>query len=179
MYELARHLASELGVRLIIEPVRSYAEIYSAITTGRAHVAAAGLKIPSIGVRGIVFGPAYQHVHEHVIYRRGSTRPASLADVHDADLEIVARSSHAATLYAARQSIPDLVWLENSSTDTQALLDEVASGSIDYTIADSTEFALAHGAHPELRIAFDFLGSQSLAWAVSAREAGVPCGFVR
>ena len=171
-YELARHLASELGVRLIIEPVRSYAEIYSAITTGRAHVAAAGLKIPSIGVRGIVFGPAYQHVHEHVIYRRGSTRPASLADIRDADLEIVARSSHAATLYAARQSIPDLVWLENSSTDTQALLDEVASGSIDYTIADSTEFALAHGAHPELRIAFDLSGNQSLAWAVSAREPG-------
>ena len=171
-YELARHLASELGVRLIIEPVRSYAEIYTAITTGRAHVAAAGLKIPSIGVRDIVFGPAYQHVHEHVIYRRGSTRPASLADIRDADLEIVARSSHAATLYAARQSIPDLVWLENSSTDTQALLDEVASGSIDYTIADSTEFALAHGAHPELRIAFDFSGSQSLAWAISAREPG-------
>ena len=169
-YELARHLASELGVRLIIEPVRSYAEIYSAITSGRAHIAAAGLKIPSVGVRGIVFGPAYQHVHEHVIYRRGATRPASLADVHNADLEIVARSSHAATLYAARQSIPDLVWLENSSTDTQALLDGVANESIDYTIADSTEFALAHNAHPELRIAFDFLGSQSLAWAVSARE---------
>jgi membrane-bound lytic murein transglycosylase F len=162
-YELARHLASELGVRLIIEPVRTYAEIYNAITSGRAHIAAAGLKIPSVGVRGIVFGPAYQHVHEHVIYRHGSARPASLADVRNADLEIVARSSHAATLYAARQSIPDLVWLENSSTDTQALLDGVSNGSIDYTIADSTEFALAHDAHPELRIAFDFLGSQSLA----------------
>ncbi len=171
-YELARHLASELGVRLIISPVSSYAEIYNEITTGRAHIAAAGLKIPSIGVPGITFSPAYQHVHEHVIYRRGLTRPASLADIRGADLEIVARSSHAATLYAARQTIPDLVWLENSSTDTQALLDGVAGGSIDYTIADSTEFALAHDAHPDLRIAFDFPGSQSLAWAVSAREPG-------
>jgi membrane-bound lytic murein transglycosylase F len=171
-YELARHFASELGVRLTITPVRSYAEIYDALATGRAHVAAAGLKIPSEGVRGIVFGPAYQHVHEHVIYRRGATRPTSLADIRDADLEIVAGSSHAATLYSARQSIPDLVWTENSSTDTLALLDGVADGNIDYTIADSTEFALAHDAHPELRIAFDFLGSQSLAWAVSVREPG-------
>ncbi len=171
-YELARHFASELGVRLLITPVHSYAEIYDAIATGRAHVAAAGLKIPSDNVRGIVFGPAYQHVHEHVIYRRGAARPASLADIRDADLEIVAGSSHAATLYTARQSIPDLVWVENSSTDTQALLDGVANGSIDYTIADSTEFALAHDVHPELRIAFDFLGSQSLAWAVSEREPG-------
>jgi membrane-bound lytic murein transglycosylase F len=73
-------------------------------------------------------------------------------------------------LYAERQAIPDLVWVENASTDTQALLDGVANGSIDYTIADSTEFSLAHDVHPELRIAFDFPGNESLAWAVSARN---------
>jgi membrane-bound lytic murein transglycosylase F len=49
-------------------------------------------------------------------------------------------------------------------------LDGVADGSIDYTIADSTEFALAHDAHPDLRIAFDFPGSESLAWAVNSRD---------
>ena len=76
------------------------------------------------------------------------------------------------TLYAARDSLPDLVWVENASTDTQALLDGVADGTIDYTIADSTEFALAHDAHPDLRIAFDFPGSQSLAWAASTRDPG-------
>jgi membrane-bound lytic murein transglycosylase F len=169
-YQLARIFADELGVRLKMTPVRSYAEIYDALTSGRAHVAAAGLKIPVEGVRGITFAPAYQHVHEHVIYLRGAPRPATLAAIGNADLEIVAGSSHAATLYAARQSIPDLVWRENSSSDTQALLEGVANGTIDYTIADSTEFALAHAAHPDLRIAFDFPDSQSLAWAISTRE---------
>ena len=42
--------------------------------------------------------------------------------------------------------------------------------AIDYTIADSTEFALAHDEYPDLRIAFDFPGSQSLAWAASSRD---------
>ena len=46
--------------------------------------------------------------------------------------------------------------MENASTRSQALLDGVADGTIDYTIADSTEFALAHDVHPDLRIAFDF-----------------------
>jgi membrane-bound lytic murein transglycosylase F len=50
------------------------------------------------------------------------------------------------------------------------LLDAVAHGSVDYTIADSTEFALAHDAHPELRIAFDFPSIQSLAWAASSHD---------
>ena len=169
-YELARRFADELGVRLKITPVRTYAEIYAALATGHAHLAAAGLKVPSEGIAGVEFGPAYQRVREHLIYRRGSPRPASLAEIGAADLEIAAGSSHAKTLHAARDALPDLVWIENASTDSQALLDGVADGSIDYTIADSTEFALAHDVHPELRVAFDFPGNQSLAWAASTRD---------
>jgi membrane-bound lytic murein transglycosylase F len=171
-YELARRFADELGVKLKIMPMRSYAEIYAALTTGHAHLAAAGLKVPVQNIPGVEFGPAYQRVREHLIYRRGAARPRSLADIGNADLEIAAGSSHAKTLYTARNLLPDLVWVENASTDTQALLDGVADGTIDYTIADSTEFALAHDAHPELRIAFDFTGSQSLAWAASTRDSG-------
>jgi len=169
-YELARRFASELGVRMKITPVNSYAEIYAAISSGRAHLAAAGLKIPAEAIPGIAFGPAYQRVREHLIYRHGSARPNSLAEIGSADLEVAADSPHAMTLHAARRSIPALVWTENANTDTQALLDAVASGAIDYTIADSTEFALAHEVNPELRIAFDFPASQSLAWAVTSRD---------
>jgi len=169
-YELARRFADELGVRLKLMPVRSYAEIYEAITTGRAHIAAAGIKVPSAPIRGVVFGPAYEHVREHLVFRRGFRRPGSLAEVRDGDLEIAAGSAHVESLVDERNSIPELVWIENASTDSQALLDGVARGSIDYTIADSTEFALAHDVHPELRIAFDFAREQSLAWAVSAHD---------
>ncbi len=169
-YELARRFADELGVKLTIIPVHSYAEIYQALDSGRAHLAAAGLKVPSENIPGIEFGPAYQRVREHLIYRHGAVRPGSLAEIGNGDLEIAAGSSHARTLYRARDLLPDLVWVENASTDSQALLDGVADGTIDYTIADSTEFALAHAAHPELRVAFDFPGIQSLAWAASARD---------
>jgi membrane-bound lytic murein transglycosylase F len=169
-YEFARRFADELGVRLKLMPVRSYAAIYEAITTGRAHVAAAGIKVPPVPVRGVVFGPAYQHVREHLVYRRGSKRPGSLADVGNGDLEIAAGSAHTQALHDERNSIPELVWIENASTDSQALLDGVALGSIDYTIADSTEFALAHDVHPDLRIAFDFARDESLAWGVSAHD---------
>ncbi len=169
-YELARRFADELGVKLKIIPKRSYAEIYAALASGEAHLAAAGLKVPAQDIPGVEFGPAYQRVREHLIYRRGAQRPGSLAEIGAGDLEIAAGSSHAKTLRAFRDGLPDLVWVENSSTDSQALLDEVADGSIDYTIADSTEFALAHDAHPDLRIAFDLPGSQSLAWAASDRD---------
>lgn len=169
-FELARRFADELGVKLKITPMRTYAEIYAALTSGQAHLAAAGLKVPMQPVPGVDFGPAYQHVREHLIYRRGAQRPGSLAEIGNSDLEIAAGSAHAKTLESARNSYPDLVWVENASTNSQALLDGVADGSIDYTIADSTEFALAHDVHPDLRIAFDFQGTRPLAWATSDRD---------
>jgi membrane-bound lytic murein transglycosylase F len=168
-YDLARRFADELGVNLKITPVHSYADMYAALNSGRAHLAAAGLKVPAQRIEGIEFGPAYQRVHEHLIYRRGAPRPGSLAEIGNGDLEIAAGSSHAKALCAARDSLPELVWVEDSTTNSQALLEGVADGTIDYTIADSTEFAFAHDSHPDLRIAFDFPGSQSLAWAASAR----------
>ena len=48
-YDFARRFAEELGVKLKITPMRSYAEIYAALTSGRAHLAAAGLKVPVAG----------------------------------------------------------------------------------------------------------------------------------
>ena len=170
-YELARGFADELGVKLKIIPLKSYAEIYAALNTGRAHLAAAGLKVPAQSIPGVEFAPAYQRVREHLIYRKGAPRPGSLAEIGNADLEIAANSSHASTLNAARGSLPQLVWVENASSDSQVLLEAVADGSVDYTIADSTEFALAHEDHQDLRIAFDFPGDQSMAWAASARDA--------
>jgi len=168
-FELARGFADELGVTLKVIPMRSYVEIYAAINSGRAHVAAAGLKVPQRAIAGIEFGPVYQHVREHLIYRRGALRPGSLAEIGNGDLEIAAGSAHAKALVAARDRLPELVWVEDSTMNSQALLEGVADGSIDYTIADSTEFGFAHDAHPDLRIAFDFPGSQSLAWAASDR----------
>jgi membrane-bound lytic murein transglycosylase F len=168
-YDLARRFADELGVRLKITPMPSYVDIYAALNSGQAHIAAAALKVPTRPVADIEFGPSYQRVREHLIYRRGAPRPGSLAEIGNGDLEIAAGSSHAKALCAARDSLPDLVWVEDATTNSQALLEGVADGSIDYTIADSTEFAFAHDTHPDLRIAFDFPGSQSLAWAASNR----------
>ena len=168
-YELARRFADDLGVVLKITPMRSYADIYAALSSGQVHLAAAGLKVPQRPTQGIEFGPTYQRVREHLIYRRGAPRPGSLAEIGNGDLEIASGSSHAKALSAARDSLPELVWVEVATTNSQSLLEGVAAGSIDYAIADSTEFAFAHDAHPDLRIAFDFPGSQSLAWAASDR----------
>ena len=85
-------------------------------------------------------------------------------------IEVVAGSSHAASLEASRLRVPNLSWVENPSTETEELLYRLSRREFDYTVADSNEFAIGRAFHPEIRIAFDLSGSKALAWAVDARD---------
>ncbi|MDP9065372.1 MAG: membrane-bound lytic murein transglycosylase MltF [Pseudomonadota bacterium] len=178
-YTLAYRFAAALGVHLKIITVRGYDDIYDALRSGRAHLAAAALKVPVDSIPGVAFGPVYARVQEHLVYRRGGLRPASLKQVGAGTLQVAAGGTPAKMLRTAQASLPGLQWTENTQADTRGLLDGVAQGDIDYTIADSMEFSVAHDAHTDLRIAFDFPGTRSVAWAVSDRDPDFRTGVAR
>ncbi len=172
-YELVQQFAAQLGVKLRITPMRKFSDIYRALMLGHADVAAAALAIPARASSQLSFGPVYQRIREHLIYRRGAYEPRSLAEVGNAHLEVAMGSSHARNLRAQRIDLPSLSWVENGNTETIELLDRVARGEIDYTIADSNEFSQAREDHADLDVAFDFAGEQSLAWALSSRDGSL------
>jgi membrane-bound lytic murein transglycosylase F len=112
------------------------------------------------------FGPGYQSVSAQLIYRMGSTRPASLAQVVGNQLEVRAGSSHVAMLYRALDAVPDLSWAENRRADSEALIQRVADGTIDYAIVNSNEFEVLRHYYPAVRVAFDVEAEGQLAWAL-------------
>lgn len=169
-YELAQQMAAELGVRLYIYSVPNVADVIRELALKRAHIGAAGLtrgmKLPP----QLAFGPPYQQVREHLIYRQGGRRARNLRQTIDAHIEVVAGSAHAASLEASRLAVPNLSWVENAATETEELLYRLSRREIDYTVADSNEFAIGRAFHPDIRIAFDLSGGKALAWAVDARD---------
>lgn len=169
-FELASQLAAELGVRLYMYSVPNVADVIRELESRRAHIGAAGLtrgiRLPS----EVAFGPPYQEVREHLIYRQGGARVRNLRQALDSHIEVVAGSAHAASLDAARISVPNLSWVENPVTETEELLYRLSRREIDYTVADSNEFAIGRAFHPDIRIAFDLSGGKALAWAVDARD---------
>jgi membrane-bound lytic murein transglycosylase F len=169
-YDLAKQFAAELGVALYIYTVPGYADIRANVASGQAHLAAAGLSISDTWGDNVAFGPPYQQVRQHLVYRQGRAKPRSLADVNGMHLEVVAGSAQADGLRRMRDRHPELAWVERRA-DTLELLGDIANGDVDYTIADSTEFALGRNFHPQIRVAFDLLAGESLAWALNARDA--------
>ncbi len=166
-YELASRLAEQLGVPLRLYTVRTREAAIDEVAEGRAHVAAAGL---STGIElppSAHFGPGYQLVREHLVYRRRDARPATIRAAAQGQIEVAAGSPHHRTLEDLRLQHPDLVWVERTDTDTEEILADVSRGTAQYTLASSTEFALNRAVHPDLAIALDLSPQRAISWVVS------------
>lgn len=172
-FDLASRFAAELGVKLFIYSVPNVGDVLRELESHRAHIAAAGL---TRGVRlpaQMAFGPSYQQVREHLIYRQGTARARTLSQAVGAHIEVVAGSSHAATLEQLRLGSPNLSWVENPTAETEELLYRLSRREFDYTVADSNEFAIGRSFHPDIRIALDLSSGKPLAWAVDARDTSL------
>lgn len=172
-YELANRFAAKLGVALYIYTVPRLTQIKDEITSGRAHLAAAGLSVSNDWQDTIAYGPTYQQIRQHLVYRMGQAKPRDMAAVNGSHLEVIAGSRHAELLEQLRNTMPDLVWVENRRDESLDLAARVANGDIDYTITDSTEFAVARALYPDIRIAFDLPDEQPVAWALRRDDASL------
>jgi membrane-bound lytic murein transglycosylase F len=172
-FDLASRFAAELGVNLYIYSVPNAADAVRELESRRAHIAAAGLTRGTTLPRNVGFGPPFQEVREHLIYRQGEQRPKSLAQLLDRHIEVVENSVHAQTLERLRQRQPKLSWVENPATETEELLYRLSRREFDFTVADSNEFAIGRSFHPEIRIAFDLSTGKSLAWALDTRDSSL------
>jgi len=169
-FDLVNRFAAELGVKLYIYSVPNVADVVRELASGRAQIAAAGLTRGLPLPEGVTFGPPFQQVREHLIYRQGASRPRSLLQALAGHIEVVAGSAHAATLEELRTANPNLTWVENPGAETDELLYRMSRREFDFTVADSNEFAIGRAFHPEIRVAFDLSGGKALSWAIDTSD---------
>jgi membrane-bound lytic murein transglycosylase F len=166
-YDLASRFAEHLGVPMRLYTVRTREAAIEEVAAGRAHLAAAGLSTGVSLPQATQFGPGYQRVREHLVYRRRTTRPRTIVEAARGEIHVATGSAHQRTLEDLRLEHPELAWVERAGSDTEEILADVSQGRVQYTLASSTEFALNRSVHPELAIALDLSPERALAWVVS------------
>jgi membrane-bound lytic murein transglycosylase F len=169
-YDLVRGFAEELGVTLVVETVESISEILPHVNEGKAHMAAAGLSMTDSRREYLSFGHPYNSVDMHLIYKLGSGKPRSIEETYGRHIEVVASSSHSDMMDSLSEVYADLDWSENADVEVVDLLEKVARGELDFTIADSTEFNIQRHFYPDLRIALDLEVGDPIAWAFKKGE---------
>ncbi|MGH8194278.1 MAG: membrane-bound lytic murein transglycosylase MltF [Woeseiaceae bacterium] len=164
-YDLVKGFADELGVTLVIETVDAVSEIAPKLLSGRADLAAAGLSMTDARREYLSFGHPYNSVDMHLIYKLGTGKPRSIDQLAGRTIEVVAGSSHADMLRVLSARYPGLKWTENADVEVVDLLEKVAAGELDFTVADSTNFNIQRHFYPELRVALDLQIADPIAWA--------------
>jgi membrane-bound lytic murein transglycosylase F len=162
-YDLANLFAGYLGVELRVVIPQNFNDTLPLVARGDADLAA-GLTITDNRKDHVRFGPGYQKITPQLVYRSGTPRPRSLADIKGR-IDVVAGSSHAELLASLKKKYPNLRWQEDKDVDTEELLYLVWQQLYNYTIANSNELAINRRFYPELRPAFPISAPVSLAWA--------------
>ncbi|MFQ5547463.1 MAG: membrane-bound lytic murein transglycosylase MltF [Woeseia sp.] len=169
-FDLVRGFAEDLGVALVINTVDSVSEILPHLISGESHMAAAGLSITRSRREYLSFGHPYDTVDMHLIYRLGTGKPRSIEQAFGKSIEVAAGSSHSDMLASLGQVYPQLTWSENADVEIADLLEKVALGEIDLTVADSTQFNIQRHFYPDLRVALDLEIAGPIAWAYRKGE---------
>ncbi|EPY1758372.1 membrane-bound lytic murein transglycosylase MltF [Salmonella enterica subsp. enterica serovar Dublin] len=160
-YELAQQFANYLGVKLKVTVRQNISQLFDDLDNGNADLLAAGLVYDSARVKNYQPGPMYYSVSQQLVYRVGQYRPRSLATVNENQLTIAPGHVVVNDLQRLKETkFPDLSWKVDDKKGSTTLLEEVISGKLDYTIADSVAISLFQRVHPELAVALDVTDEQ-------------------
>lgn len=157
--ELAELFAQQLQAKLILTPLPIDQSLPS-LAAHKAHLATASRKTTDYALH---FSKAYQSLDELLICHRGT--PDDLANLSGRALVVAAGSAQESALREVKRKHEYLEWKSRQSTTPAELLEEVADGKLDCTVANEEQLATARNFYPELGDALDLDSPTDMSWA--------------
>ncbi len=163
-YELAKRYADYLGVKLEVRLRPSIKALFDDLDNHRTDLLAAGLNWDKKRAATYGTSPAYYTSDQQLVYRVGQPRPADLSALKG-KLAVPASSSYVSLLEEAKaQQYPELQWEERPALSPVQVLAQVATGQLDYTLADSATIDMMQRIYPQLAIATDIANAVPVNW---------------
>lgn len=169
-YDLAALFVKEYfpGYELRFLLVNSISDVIPSLLKGKAHIAAANLSITNMRKRLVLFSKPYQETQQQLIFNSEvNKKPKDITDLYNKKIAVPKGTSYAERLAQMQKEHPALKWTSDSQTNTESLLEEVADGLLDFTVADSHLAALMQNYYPNLDVAMPIGSTENIAWAIS------------
>lgn len=179
-YDLAKLFVKELGddtqLKLIV--ANNINQVISTLLHRKADIAAADVTVTNMRKRIIDYSIPYQDVQQLVVYNTEKLReshqkpPKKLKDLIGLHITLPANSSFVERLAQLQKTELGLglMWEERLHVGSEQLLQELARGDIDYTIADSHLVSIMQNYYPTLGVAFAIGEPEKIAWAMPKKR---------
>jgi membrane-bound lytic murein transglycosylase F len=164
-YELAKEFARELGVDLKVV-VPGWIEMFDMLAGGKGDLIAAGVTILPSRQKLVDFSAPYMEVHQEIIVHRNNRDIRTEEDLSGRTVQVRAGTSYQKRMSEIKEKGVDLEIVAIPDIPTEELIEKVAEGEIEVTVADSNIALLNRRYYPGIRIAFPVSEKQSLGWAV-------------
>ena len=147
--------------------VNSISDVIPTLLKGQAQIAAANLSVTPLRQKLIQFSKPYQETQQQLVFNdEVDKKPKSLAEISDRKIAVPSGTSFAERLSSLQEKEPSLHWQAMKRTNSESLLEEVASGILDFTVADSHLVAVMQNYYPNLAVAMPLGESEKIAWAL-------------
>ena len=152
--------------------VHSIEEVMNTLESGKADIAAADLTVTDARKKIIDFSIPYQDVQQQLVFNKQmkSKPPKNAKELVNVHLVVPAASSFVERLTHLQQKEPGIIWEERQAVHSENLLEDVAAGDIDYTIADSHLVSVLQNYHPNLGVAFALGEPEKIAWGFAKSD---------
>jgi len=169
-YSLVKGFADSLGLKLVIEDESDLDKMLNSVAGREVHLAAAGLTALENRNSNLTFATPFMQITQQLVYNSRRPLPASIKDLNNKEVLVIANSSHTARIKALQAKFPELQWREVINAEMIDLLEMINKGEADYAVVDSTAYDLNRYSYPRAKLAFDVSDPQPVAWAFPAQR---------
>lgn len=161
----AKDFAPEYQIKFLL--VNSISDVIPTLLKGKANIAAANLTVTKMRQQLVQFSNPYQETQQQLVYNNEvGDKPKNIAALSGRKIAVPAGTSFAERLSQIQKKEPSLHWHALKQTNSETLLDEVAGGVLDFTVADSYLIALMQNYYPNLEVAMPLGNTEKIAWAL-------------
>ncbi|MYC70385.1 MAG: transporter substrate-binding domain-containing protein [Gemmatimonadetes bacterium] len=136
-YDLARDLAAELNLELMLVKAENYAQMVQKLLEGEGDIVAASLTITAARQEQAAFSVPYLYVDEYLITAASDSLPATIEDLAGMKVGVRRSSSHYETLADIQQRVPSLqIHTAPEKLGLEHLLDGIVRGEYQAAVSD-------------------------------------------
>jgi membrane-bound lytic murein transglycosylase F len=175
-HDLLTRFARERGVPLNVTLANGASSLFARLRSGEAQLGAGGLFQAAADTEGelgsataLAWSTGYHAVEPVLIYNSDGFRPRRWSDLDSATVAYPAHTGLDAQLAAVRLTHPEVRWQAVDVPSSDALIAQVADGTIGYAVVASSDAAIARNIYLDFDVAFTAGPRREFAWAVASR----------
>jgi len=165
-YEMAQAFADHLGVRLRVKVVDKWKDMVRALNDGSAAFIAASAPIIPQWQTKVAFSDGYMEVNQQIITHRKNARIKKATDLSGKTIDVRRGTAYQQRLIELKDQGIDLAIRLHDDLPAEELIQKVANGEIEFTIANSNIILINRRSFPGAVSTGSINDRLQLGWAV-------------